>query len=114
MGKITGIIERWNAGRGFGFLKPEDGGEEVFFHASEFKGEERDIRNGDTFEFEVEYDKRKGKDRAMNVVNTSAPGGRDRSRSRSRGRRDESVDSRFEDDLKDYIRDNDLDEFDKN
>ena len=60
MGKVTGVIERWNPGRGFGFLKPEDGGEEVFFHASEFKGEERDIRNGDTFEFEVEYDKRKG------------------------------------------------------
>lgn len=45
----TGIAQRWNE-KGFGFIKPDDGGEDVFCHFSGIK-DGKCLRMGDKVEF---------------------------------------------------------------
>eukprot|EP00419_Tripos_fusus_P051166 CAMPEP_0172837340 /NCGR_PEP_ID=MMETSP1075-20121228/27127_1 /TAXON_ID=2916 /ORGANISM="Ceratium fusus, Strain PA161109" /LENGTH=126 /DNA_ID=CAMNT_0013680709 /DNA_START=105 /DNA_END=486 /DNA_ORIENTATION=+ len=72
----TGIASRWNDERGFGFIKPDDGGDDIFCHRSAL-GESRDLRldEGDKVEYEEVYDERKGKTNAGNVVVLGGGGG---------------------------------------
>eukprot|EP00932_Pfiesteria_piscicida_P012693 SRR837773.24100.p2 GENE.SRR837773.24100~~SRR837773.24100.p2 ORF type:complete len:144 (-),score=43.53 SRR837773.24100:65-496(-) len=81
-------MKRWNDEKGFGFIRPDDGGEDVFCHVSALRNGDGSVREGDTVRFSVRYDDRKGKDRAEDVEPASGGGGggRGRSRSRSRGR----------------------------
>jgi cold shock CspA family protein len=64
--RLRGTASRWND-KGFCFLKPEDGGEEVFCHSSGIK-DGNCIREGATVEFDNTFDERKGKPRAENVT----------------------------------------------
>lgn len=45
-----GTVKFFNAGKGFGFITPDEGAD-LFFHVSEIKGEPP--RDGDRVEFEV-------------------------------------------------------------
>ena len=65
-GKQKGVAYRWND-RGFGFIKPSDGSEDVFCHVSSIKDGNM-LREGDEVEFESVYDDRQGKYRADNVT----------------------------------------------
>ena len=65
-GQQKGIACRWND-RGFGFIKPNDGSEDVFCHFSSIKDGSM-LREGDEVEFESVYDHSKGKSRAENVT----------------------------------------------
>jgi len=65
-GKSTGIALRWNE-KGFGFIKPDDGGEDVFCHFSSIT-DGKALREGDKVGFVKKFDERKGKDRAEEVV----------------------------------------------
>jgi cold shock CspA family protein len=94
----AGQMLRWNSEKGFGFIKPDDGGKDLFCHASGLADGDGSVRDGDNVTFKIEFDDRKGKDRAVKVKSTSGGAGssgdgrgRDRSppprggRSRSRG-----------------------------
>mmetsp|Transcript_107540 Transcript_107540/g.213582 ORF Transcript_107540/g.213582 Transcript_107540/m.213582 type:complete len:150 (-) Transcript_107540:176-625(-) len=101
-----GILKRWNAEKGFGFLEPSDGGEDVFCHVSAMVDGEGSVREGDLCSYKMTYDERKGKERAADVVLCGGGGrgrkGRDNSRddsdhSRDRGRGRGRDDSRSRD-----------------
>ena len=52
--------------QGFGFITPEEGGKDIFFHSNSLVGVQiAELREGDTVSFEVE-DTEKGKN-AINV-----------------------------------------------
>ena len=46
-----GTVKWFNADKGFGFIKPSDGGNDLFVHHSETKG--AILNEGDTVEFEI-------------------------------------------------------------
>jgi cold shock CspA family protein len=64
--RLKGEAARWNP-RGFGFIKPSDGGEDLFCHVSAIT-DGNVLREGDIVEYESEYDDRKGKYRAIEVT----------------------------------------------
>lgn len=57
----TGTVKFFNEGKGFGFIKPDDGGEDIFVHVS---GTIDQIRENDKVEFDVERGKK-----GINAVN---------------------------------------------
>jgi CspA family cold shock protein len=50
---LKGNIKRWLDGRGYGFIQPEEGGDDVFLHYSELTSD-HDPKEGEEVEFEVE------------------------------------------------------------
>jgi CspA family cold shock protein len=65
----TGTLKMWNADRGFGFIKDDAGGPDMFLHISALQSAGIDpdnIRKGDRLTFDVEST-REGKTKASNV-----------------------------------------------
>jgi CspA family cold shock protein len=58
-----GKVKFFNETKGFGFIIPNDGGEEVFVHSSGLKDQ---IRENDSVQYEVERGKK-----GMNAVNVT-------------------------------------------
>lgn len=81
---MTGVACQWNS-RGFGFIRPDDGEEDVFCHVSAIK-DGNCLREGDKVEYSIAYDDRKGKYRAEGV--TGGYDERDSRDDRGRGRDD--------------------------
>lgn len=50
-----GIVKFFNDAKGFGFITPENGGEDIFVHVS---GLNDDIRENDSVSYEVENGKK--------------------------------------------------------
>jgi CspA family cold shock protein len=57
----TGTVKFFNDGKGFGFIKPDDGGEDIFVHAS---GLIDQVRENDKVKYTVERGKK-----GLNAVN---------------------------------------------
>ncbi len=47
----TGKVKFFNAGKGFGFITPDNGGKDVFVHVSDLGGAQ--LNEGDKVEFEI-------------------------------------------------------------
>eukprot|EP00931_Biecheleriopsis_adriatica_P118708 TRINITY_DN94050_c0_g1_i1.p1 TRINITY_DN94050_c0_g1~~TRINITY_DN94050_c0_g1_i1.p1 ORF type:complete len:256 (-),score=70.57 TRINITY_DN94050_c0_g1_i1:41-808(-) len=62
----TGTVKMWNDEKGFGFISPAGGGEDVFVHRSAL-GEGVALSPGLSVNFEALWDDRKRKDRAGDV-----------------------------------------------
>lgn len=64
----TGTVKWFNATKGFGFIQPDDGGQDVFVHISAVeRAGMRTIVEGQKLSFEVMQDKRSGKNAAENL-----------------------------------------------
>eukprot|EP00798_Chlamydomonas_sp_ICE-L_P030923 gene30923-35978_t len=67
-----GSVKWFNATKGYGFVTPEEGGDELFVHQSNIKAEGfRSLREGEIVEFDVEP----GTDGRSKAVNVSGPDG---------------------------------------
>jgi CspA family cold shock protein len=62
----TGVVKRYFDERGFGFIKPDGAGEELFFHVKSFD-EHVEPHVGDRVEFESGADPKSGRTRAQNL-----------------------------------------------
>jgi cold shock protein len=49
----TGKVLQFDAGRGYGFVAADDGGEDIFLHASVFNGDPGELVPGAPLEFQV-------------------------------------------------------------
>ena len=64
----TGTVKWYNETKGFGFIQPENGGKDVFVHASALeRAGMRGLAEGQKISYEVEADRRTGKESATNL-----------------------------------------------
>ena len=61
----TGTVKWYNPTKGYGFIEPSDGGKDVFVHVSAVETSELNTLNeGQKISYEVERDRRSGKESA--------------------------------------------------
>jgi CspA family cold shock protein len=64
----TGVLKMYNHDRGYGFIKPDDGGPDVFLHVSALeRAGIQSAQEGMRLSFDDVMDQRKGKTNAQNV-----------------------------------------------
>ena len=63
---VKGVLKTWKEDRGFGFIKPDDGGKDIFIHISSLKGVSRRPITGDVIYYQIAKDNR-GKYKAVNA-----------------------------------------------
>jgi CspA family cold shock protein len=61
-----GKVKMFNDEKGFGFIRPDDGSNDVFFHVSALR-EGDDVTVGKAVTFETGVDPKSGKTRAVSV-----------------------------------------------
>lgn len=64
--RIDGVLKSWNDERGFGFIEPLHGGQEIFVHVKSFENRKGRPQIGQSLTFEVEMSSQ-GKKRAKRV-----------------------------------------------
>ena len=64
----TGTVKFYNGQKGFGFIQPDDGGKDVFVHATALeRAGIRNLMEGQKVSFDIEEDRRTGKVAANNL-----------------------------------------------
>jgi cold shock protein len=64
----TGTVKFYNDQKGFGFIQPDNGGKDVFVHATALeRAGMRGLAEGQKISYEVEADRRTGKESAVNL-----------------------------------------------
>jgi CspA family cold shock protein len=65
----TGTVKWFNSTKGYGFIAPDDGGQDVFVHVSAVERAGLDtLREGQKVTFEVQRDPRTRKTSAVNLT----------------------------------------------
>ena len=75
--KNKGVLKTWKEDRGFGFIRPDDGGKDIFIHISALKGISRRPVTGDVMYYQIGKDSR-GKFQAINVQVEGIDAGNDK------------------------------------
>jgi CspA family cold shock protein len=64
----TGTVKWYNEAKGYGFIQPDNGGKDVFVHASALeRAGLRGLVEGQKVSYDVESDRRTGKESAGNL-----------------------------------------------
>ena len=64
----TGSVKWFNPTKGYGFIQPEEGGNDVFVHISAVeRAGMSTLEEGQKISYEVEVDERRGKSSAVNL-----------------------------------------------
>ena len=64
----TGTVKFYNSQKGFGFIQPDNGGKDVFVHATALeRAGIRSLAEGQKITFDIEEDRRSGKVSASNL-----------------------------------------------
>ncbi|WP_230533481.1 cold-shock protein [Microvirga roseola] len=65
---LTGTVKFYNDQKGYGFIQPDNGGKDVFVHATALeRAGLRGLVEGQKVSFEIETDRRSGKQAAGNL-----------------------------------------------
>lgn len=64
---------RFDASRGYGFIAPQTGGEDVFLHVNDMLIPESQVRTGLAVEFEIEEGERGPKASAVRLADNAVP-----------------------------------------
>jgi CspA family cold shock protein len=65
-----GTVKWYNETKGYGFIQPDDGGKDVFVHATALeRAGMRGLREGQKISYELQTDQRTGKTSAVNLQN---------------------------------------------
>jgi CspA family cold shock protein len=68
-GPQSGVVETFKSERGFGFIRPDSGGPDLFVHVSEIERAGLDqLAKGQRVSFEVHRDPRTGRERATRIA----------------------------------------------
>jgi len=71
-GKETGVCKWFNVQKGFGFITPSQGGDDLFVHQTAIHAQGfRSLEEGEHVEFDREMNPEKGKPKAVNVTGPS-------------------------------------------
>ncbi|WP_112662673.1 cold-shock protein [Microvirga flavescens] len=66
----TGTVKWYNGTKGYGFIQPDNGGKDVFVHATALeRAGLRGLREGQKISYELQTDQRTGKTSAVNLQN---------------------------------------------
>ena len=69
---MTGTVKFFNAERGYGFIKPDDGGRDVFVHITAVeRAGLKSLTEGQRLSYEVEPDKKGKGPKAVDLVITA-------------------------------------------
>ncbi|RUU02140.1 cold-shock protein [Mesorhizobium sp. USDA-HM6] len=64
----TGTVKWFNSTKGFGFIQPDNGGQDVFVHISAVeRAGLKTLADGQKINYEIEQDRRTGKSSAGNL-----------------------------------------------
>ncbi len=67
----TGIVKFYNAQKGFGFIAPDNGGKDVFVHATALeRAGIHSLSEGQKVSFDTQEDRRTGKIAVANIQTT--------------------------------------------
>jgi CspA family cold shock protein len=67
----TGTVKWYNETKGYGFIQPDNGGKDVFVHVTALeRAGMRGLAEGQKVSYDVEADRRSGKESATNLKTT--------------------------------------------